>query len=53
MRARFRRCASDGGSAFAAPIPDHLLEASVIGGEQAAGPSIWEGEIPAPVVPAG
>jgi excisionase family DNA binding protein len=30
---------------------DQLLEASVVGGAQAATPSIWEGEIPAPVVP--
>jgi excisionase family DNA binding protein len=30
---------------------DQLLEASVVGERQPARPSIWEGEVPAPVVP--
>jgi hypothetical protein len=30
---------------------DQLLEASVIGGAGAAALNIWDGEIPAPVVP--
>jgi hypothetical protein len=30
---------------------DQLLDASVVGGAQAARASIWDGEIPAPVVP--
>jgi excisionase family DNA binding protein len=30
---------------------DKLLEASVVGGPQPALPSIWDGEVPAPVVP--
>ena len=32
---------------------DALLEASIIGDPQPAGPSIWEGEIPLPQVPSG